>query len=90
MKTKIRQSLDIRDYETAERLAHTAKGVGGNIGAVELQKLAARVEKAIKERDTLEAIESIIIPYADAHGRLIADLKEALPTLAAGGGGGYR
>jgi len=30
---EIRQSLDGGDYETAQRLAHTAKGVSGNIGA---------------------------------------------------------
>ena len=45
---RIRQSLTGGDYETAQRLAHTAKGVSGNIGATEVQELAARVEKAIK------------------------------------------
>ena len=33
----------------AERLAHTLKGVAGNIGIVDVQEAAAKVEKAIRE-----------------------------------------
>ena len=85
---QIRQSLDGGDYGTAERLAHTAKGVSGNIGATEMQELAARVEKAIKEQQDREAIERLIVPLAEAHGKLIAGLKEALPVSDKGGEAG--
>lgn len=77
---QIRQSLDDGDYGTAERLAHTAKGVSGNIGAVNLQELAARVEKAVKDGDSREAIEGLLVPFAEAHALLITGLKEALPA----------
>ena len=77
---QIRQSLDAGDYETAERLAHTSKGVSGNIGASQLQKLAATLEKAIRESRPLEEIGAALDPFATAHGKLIDGLTEAFPT----------
>ena len=77
---QIRQSLDAGDCGTAERLAHTAKGVSGNIGASHLQELAAQVEQAIKNGDGRQAIEDLLASFAEAHARLIAALKEALPA----------
>jgi len=82
---EIRQSLDGGDYETAQRLAHTAKGVSGNIGATDIQELAARVEKAIREHAARETIEELLAPFAAAHGKLITGLKEALPAPDLGG-----
>jgi signal transduction histidine kinase/CheY-like chemotaxis protein len=81
---KILRSLEDGDYPTAERLAHTTKGVSGNIGATGIQELAARVEKAIKEHDTFEAIKELITPLAEAHGSLIAGLKEFFLAQDAG------
>jgi two-component system, sensor histidine kinase and response regulator len=82
---QIRRSLESGDYETAEREAHTAKGVSGNIGATGIQELAAWVEKAVKEHQTREVIESLIAPFAEAHGKLIAGLREALPPPVTAG-----
>ncbi len=77
---KIRQSLDEGDNQTAERLAHTAKGVSGNIGATGLQGMAAEVEKAIKEGRPRQEIEEKLVPYADAHAKMVARLEEVLPS----------
>jgi two-component system, sensor histidine kinase and response regulator len=82
---QIRRSLDAGDYGTAERQAHTAKGVSGNIGAAELQELAAQVEKAIKNSENREAIEGLLVPFAEAHALLLAGLKESLPEQASAG-----
>ncbi|HAJ27497.1 MAG TPA: PAS domain S-box protein, partial [Syntrophus sp. (in: bacteria)] len=81
---QIRQSLDAGDYGTAERLAHTAKGVSGNIGATELQELAAKVEKAAKDGETREAVEELLAPFAAAHALFVARLREFLPGPDAG------
>jgi len=81
---QIRKSLADGDYETAQRLAHTAKGVSGNIGATGLQELAARVEKAFRERDSREMIEPLIAELAAVHGKLVGGLKETLRSLNAG------
>jgi two-component system sensor histidine kinase/response regulator len=45
----IRAALRSGDRETAGRLAHTVKGVSGNLGAEDLYSAAAELEKAIKE-----------------------------------------
>jgi two-component system sensor histidine kinase/response regulator len=76
---QIRRSLDDGDYGTAERLAHTAKGVSGNIGATELQELAAKVEKAVKDGESREAVEGLLIPFAAAHALLVSRLRDFLP-----------
>jgi HPt (histidine-containing phosphotransfer) domain-containing protein len=77
---QIRKSLDAGDEATAERQAHTAKGVSGNIGAAELQAMAAALEKAIKDKSPREKIGTLLETFAAAHGKLIAGLKEAFPT----------
>ena len=46
---EIRAALQSGDRETAGRLAHTVKGVSGNLGAESLYRAAAELEKAIKE-----------------------------------------
>jgi len=77
---RIRRSLDEGDYATAERLAHTAKGVSGNIGATKIQELAACVEKAIKEGQDRPDIEAVLVPYAEAHDLLVSRLRVAMPA----------
>jgi two-component system sensor histidine kinase/response regulator len=79
---QIRQSLDAGDDATAERQAHTAKGVSGNIGATELQGMAAALEKAIREKSLREEIGALLETFGAAHGKLIAGLTEAFPVAA--------
>ena len=45
---QIKDALDQKDYELAQRLAHTVKGVSGNIGAEDLQKISGELEASIK------------------------------------------
>ena len=56
---RLQESLALKDHETAIRIAHTLKGVAGNIGALSLQTAATNVESAIKESDPSK-IESAI------------------------------
>jgi PAS domain S-box-containing protein len=55
---EIRESLKNGDLETAARLAHTVKGVSGNLGATDLFPAAADLEKAIKKdnKDSLNLL----------------------------------
>ncbi|MBT4525342.1 MAG: response regulator [Deltaproteobacteria bacterium] len=55
----IRQALDSKDLELAQRQAHTVKGVSGNIGATEIQKAAESVELAARENQ-LEGINDLL------------------------------
>ena len=45
---EIREALAKNDHETAHRIAHTIKGVAGNIGANDLQNAAATVDAGFK------------------------------------------
>jgi PAS domain S-box-containing protein len=49
---QIHKALKQEDNELAQRLAHTVKGVSGNIGATEIQKTAEIVELKIKNGET--------------------------------------
>jgi CheY-like chemotaxis protein len=46
---EIRSALEQRDQESAVRLAHTLKGVAGNIGAMALHQAALELETALKQ-----------------------------------------
>ncbi len=46
---EIREALESGDVETAAGIAHSVKGVSGNLGAESLYSAAADLEKAIKE-----------------------------------------
>ncbi len=46
--SELRNALSANDNEVAERVAHTCKGVNGNIGASGLQSMAGSIEKLVK------------------------------------------
>ena len=75
--TQIRHALQAKDHLLAERLAHTLKGVAGNIGASALQEQAATLERAIREQvDTCQPLDEL----EPALARLCHQLAEALDT----------
>jgi CheY-like chemotaxis protein len=49
--SQITEALKSGDANLAERIAHTAKGVAGNLGITAVQQSSALVEKAIREHD---------------------------------------
>jgi two-component system sensor histidine kinase/response regulator len=54
----VRDALAAGDRALAERLAHTTKGVSGNIGATAPQHAAAELERAIRDKnETAELID---------------------------------
>ncbi|WP_317587798.1 PAS domain S-box protein [Vibrio sp. EA2] len=71
--TDIQASLDKRDIDTAIRLAHTMKGIAGNLGATELARCAAATERALRD-NAMKEIESLL-------GEFQAALKEALESV---------
>ena len=50
--------------ETAQRYAHTLKGVAGNIAATDVYEAAATVEAAIKQ-DNLKDIDALLDKLSD-------------------------
>lgn len=75
----IGQALDADDWATAERLAHTLKGVAGNIGAGELQAEAGKLEAALKGRRSRETVDDLLAIPAALLGELIVELEAKLP-----------
>ena len=79
---EIRAALAAGDLATAERLAHTAKGVAGNIGASGVQERAAALELALKEQQAGAQIEALLEQFEPPLLALIAALQASLPAEA--------
>ena len=74
--TEIKDTLKSGDLETAARLAHTVKGVAGNLGAEELFPVAADLEKAIKQEE-MDGLDDLI----DRFGEHLAVVMEGIQEL---------
>jgi two-component system sensor histidine kinase/response regulator len=67
-------------WDEAERLAHTLKGVAGNIGATAVASIATQLESALKERQTHLQIEVYLQQLAPPLDHLIGQLEQHLPA----------
>jgi two-component system sensor histidine kinase/response regulator len=76
---EILAALTVEDWTTAERLAHTVKGVAGNIGANVIQQLAEKLESAIKERQPREAINERLDDLQTPLAAMVEQLEQRLP-----------
>jgi two-component system, sensor histidine kinase and response regulator len=74
--TSIRDSLAHGDIETAERLAHTAKSVAGNVGATQVQHTAEALETALRQGSSKNEVETLL-------GEMESPLKELVTGLQA-------
>jgi polar amino acid transport system substrate-binding protein len=84
---EIRAALQAGDLELAVRLAHTLKGVSGNVGADPLHQAARELEGALKERQpewtaSLEKCERLLRQTVEAIATL-EPAPEAAPAEAA-------
>jgi two-component system, sensor histidine kinase and response regulator len=70
------------DTSLAERLAHTLKGVAGNIGATQVQAAAGALEKGIRDGATGQDLDVARQRVAAALDPLVADLRARLPSSA--------
>ena len=72
-------ALEVEDWQTAERLAHTLKGVCAQVGAKSLAAMAERLEQSTRSREPKQRIDSLLeaisLPLAD----LIAAISARLP-----------
>jgi two-component system sensor histidine kinase/response regulator len=73
---EIEEALNQADFELAERLAHTAKGVSGNIGADDLHQASIGLDDALKSHDEKQARE--LIPV---FAKELAVVVEAIAAL---------
>jgi signal transduction histidine kinase/CheY-like chemotaxis protein/HPt (histidine-containing phosphotransfer) domain-containing protein len=79
---QIRAALAAGDTETAERLAHTLKGVSGNVGASDVQQLADILDSAIRTQGTSEEVQRCLTELETPLTKLIAGLNAQLGVEA--------
>jgi len=79
--TALRAALAAADMKTAERLAHTLKGVSATLGIKPASGAAAVVEDRIRH-GRLEGIEDDLAALEDAVGAVIAAIRAALAPAA--------
>jgi two-component system, sensor histidine kinase and response regulator len=78
---EIGEAFQSGDFETAGRLAHTAKGVSGNLGAEGIYRVSAELEKAIKEGR--ENIDSPLAEFSAQMKLVMEGIKVLAEDLAA-------
>jgi two-component system sensor histidine kinase/response regulator len=74
----VTDALAARDTPLAERLAHTLKGVAGNIGAKRVHSAAAALENAIRQRAAPGDVDSARQEVAAALAPLVTGLRAVL------------
>ena len=84
---KISNALAVEDQILAERLAHTLKGVAGNIGASGVQKKAEELELAINQKraraETLAIIPDLSAIVEATVNNITVAIKDLLPERQA-------
>ncbi|GAA6129678.1 hybrid sensor histidine kinase/response regulator [Halopseudomonas sabulinigri] len=74
------EAIEQQDIATAQRIAHSAKGVNGNIGAETLQQLAADIELCLQQVPINSTnLQQTLQCFADAQTTLLDALTQALP-----------
>lgn len=74
-------ALAASDFQLAARLAHTLKGVAGNIGAMPLAQAAAEVDDAIREKKGGAIVKSRLTHLNYVLNEFCAALAAALDSL---------
>jgi PAS domain S-box-containing protein len=78
---QIETALASGDRKFAERVAHTVKGVSGNLGIERLQASAERLEKAIRENDA--ATTTALAEFGRLLGHQMGTIEQALAATSA-------
>ena len=80
---ELRAALALEDRETATRLAHTTRGVSGNIGASSVQQLAEALELAIKSGQSQAEVEPLLDALQQSLDPLVHAIAQRLPQAQA-------
>ena len=80
---RLKEALEVGDWATATRLAHTLKGVTAQIGAHELSARAADLEQALRRQDAPSALAPLQAEVAVGLAALVGVITAALPVPGA-------
>jgi PAS domain S-box-containing protein len=73
---RISEALVAGDASSAERIAHTLKGVGGNIGAKAVREDAAALESAIRDGESPERVRGALESLRSSLKRAVSEIDE--------------
>jgi signal transduction histidine kinase/CheY-like chemotaxis protein/HPt (histidine-containing phosphotransfer) domain-containing protein len=79
---QLRQAIANDDRDTAIRLAHTTKGVSGNIGATQVQQLAVELEHALKVGQPMADMPALVDALQHRLEPLIQAIAAQMPQPA--------
>jgi HPt (histidine-containing phosphotransfer) domain-containing protein len=74
----LQRLVNMGDVQTAERIAHTLRGVAGNLGAAALQELAQQLESALRHASPLPELQDRAQAVAVCLDRLRQSLRRSL------------
>lgn len=77
----IREAIHTGDWATAQRTAHTLKGVSGNIGATDIPAYAGALEHGTRERLPMAELETMLTALDGPLSTLLDDLEAWFATL---------
>jgi PAS domain S-box-containing protein len=77
---QISEAMAKGDIALAERLAHTVKGVAGNLGARPIQEVAGKLEKAIAAKTPPAKLTPVLKEFGSALDDFVNRLRTALPS----------
>jgi two-component system, sensor histidine kinase and response regulator len=73
---QIAAAIESKDLKLAERIAHTVKGVAGNLGIVRVLAAAEKLEKAIRHEDAGNA--AMLEDFSSVLGRQVEAIRRAM------------
>ena len=74
--TEISTAVAAGDLKLAERIAHTVKGVAGNIGITDVQSASQKLETALREKH--DSVPSLLNSFAVSLGTQIEAIRQVL------------
>jgi two-component system, sensor histidine kinase and response regulator len=77
----LRTQLASADRDSAERTAHSLKGVAGTLGATDLQQSAAVLESALHDGQSADELEAELLCAEREIERMAAALRAILPPM---------
>jgi two-component system sensor histidine kinase/response regulator len=78
---QVSDALARGDVSTAARLAHTVKGVAGNLGAIPVQQISGKLEHSIATRASSAELAPLLREFASALTGFVEHLRAALPPV---------
>ncbi len=82
---RLTNALAMDDWRTAERLAHTLKGLSAQIGAQELRTMAENLEQDIKHQASKESLATSLGALSQPLSALMAAIIDRLPIEESAG-----